>query len=90
MRNRLAVLLLAIAAAAPCSAFAEQQLIPAPYPSADDSARFSTRTPSYHHQRLVPTPYPNSLGPNARGNPGITTTRRHQRLVPPPYPRRYR
>lgn len=48
---------------------AQQQLIPAPYPSSNDGARLLVAPPTAKQQYLVPTPYPHQLGPNALGNP---------------------
>ena len=84
------ILLIALALCANAPALAQQQLIPAPYPSGNDSARILSAPPSSHHQVLIPTPYPRALGPNALGNPRIGKVRRHQRLVPAPYRRPYR
>jgi hypothetical protein len=83
-------LLVALAFSAWAPAHAQQQLLPSPYPSNNDSAHILSAPPSYRHQMLLPTPYPRKLGPNAAGNPRITLPRRHQRLVPAPYPRQYR
>jgi hypothetical protein len=90
MKTRLLTLVLALIAAAPLAAQAQQHLIPAPYPSGNESGRILANPPSYRHQQLLPTPFPNNLGPNALGNPRISKTRRHQRLLRTPYPRLYR
>jgi hypothetical protein len=71
-------------------AMAQQQLIPAPYPSGNDGARLLVAPPPAKQQYLVPTPYPHQLGPNALGNPPSQKIRRKQKLVPAPYPRHTR
>jgi hypothetical protein len=90
MRAHFLTASLAFALFATVPACAQQQLIPAPYPSGNTSARILSAPPSSHHQMLIPSPYPRNLGPNALGNPRIGQVRRHQRLVPAPYPRRHR
>lgn len=80
----------AVAALSPAMA-QNQQLIPTPYPSGGEGARIHNQQNVVRHQRLVPTPYPRTLGPNALGNPRITTGKRHrQKLQRTPYPRQFR
>jgi hypothetical protein len=91
MRTRLAIVATILAAfAASSGAHAQQQLIPTPFPSNNESGRILSEPPSSRRQVLLPTPYARKLGPNALGNPRITRPHRHQRLVPAPYPRQYR
>ncbi len=90
MRAHLLTALLVFTVVVTVPAFAQQHLIPAPYPSGNTSARILSAPPSSHHQMLIPSPYPRNLGPNALGNHRIGHVRRHQRLVPAPYPRQHR
>lgn len=73
-------------------AYAEQSLIPTPYPSAVGGGQPLNPEPQRlgGPQDLNPDPYPQRLGDTAQGNPPITRRHRHQRIVPSINKRKYK
>ena len=73
------------------AAYAQQQLIPTPYPEGlGGSAQIGGGAQTGgRHQHLIPEPVPQSLGPNALGNPEEGGVHRHQHLLRTPYWRQY-